>query len=76
MNKIKLLILTVLVSAGVAVAQNVTTPYSMYGYGMLGDKYVYATPDGVGGICDELRTPDQRDEPRFVCFDRFAHLPV
>lgn len=38
MNKIKLLILTVLVSAGVAVAQNVTTPYSMYGYGILGDR--------------------------------------
>ena len=38
MNKIKLLILTVLAAIGSANAQNVTTPYSMYGYGILGDR--------------------------------------
>ena len=38
MNKIKLLILTVLAAIGGANAQNVTTPYSMYGYGILGDR--------------------------------------
>ena len=37
MNKLKFLIACVLMTAGMAVAQNVT-PYSMYGYGILGDR--------------------------------------
>ena len=39
MNKIKLLfLLPAAVLAAAATAQNVTTPYSMYGYGILGDR--------------------------------------
>lgn len=38
MNKIKLFVLVVLATMFGAHAQNVTTPYSMYGYGILGDR--------------------------------------
>ncbi len=38
MNKIKLFVLLVLTAMFGAHAQNVTTPYSMYGYGILGDR--------------------------------------
>lgn len=38
MNKIKVLVFTMLAAIGVVNAQNVTTPYSMYGYGVLGDR--------------------------------------
>ena len=37
MNKIKLLIACLLIVAGTAMSQNIT-PYSMYGYGILGDR--------------------------------------
>ncbi|MDE6772286.1 MAG: hypothetical protein K2J49_06775, partial [Muribaculaceae bacterium] len=38
MNRIKLLFLITLAAMSGAYAQNVTTPYSMYGYGILGDR--------------------------------------
>lgn len=38
MKRIKLLLLIVLAAIGGVHAQNVTTPYSMYGYGVLGDR--------------------------------------
>lgn len=38
MNRIKLLLLTVVAAIAGANAQNATTPYSMYGYGVLGDR--------------------------------------
>ena len=38
MNKIKLLLLIFVATAAGAMAQNVTTPYSMYGYGILSDR--------------------------------------
>ncbi len=38
MKRIKLLLFAVAASVGALHAQNVTTPYSMYGYGILGDR--------------------------------------
>lgn len=38
MNKIKLLLLTMVAIVSGVHAQNVTSPYSMYGYGILGDR--------------------------------------
>ena len=39
MNKIKLMVAAAaLTAAGTAMSQNVTTPYSMYGYGIIGDR--------------------------------------
>lgn len=38
MNKLKILILLVISATFTGIAQNVTTPYSMYGYGILSDR--------------------------------------
>ncbi len=38
MNKIRLILIMIVAAAAGVQAQNVTTPYSMYGYGVLGDR--------------------------------------
>ncbi len=49
-NKIIIAAMTAIVAGlGLATAQNVSTPYSMYGYGILGD-YATATQRQMGGI--------------------------
>ncbi len=50
MNKIKTILAAGLLTAcGVASSQNVTTPYSMYGYGIIGDRAT-STQRQMGGI--------------------------
>ena len=78
MNKIKLLfLLPAAVLAAAATAQNVTTPYSMYGYGILGDRAT-SMQRQMGGVGYAMNSGRQinSDESSLVCGNRFADVPV
>ena len=77
MNKIKLLfLLPAAVLAAAATAQNVTTPYSMYGYGILGDRAtsMQRQMGGVGYAMNSGRQINVMNPASYAAIDSLTFL--
>lgn len=76
MNKLKVLAVLLLSAIGVASAQNVNTPYSMYGYGILGDRAtsMQTQMGGVGYAMQSGRQINVMNPASYACIDSLTFL--
>lgn len=76
MNRLRTLVILLLCAVTTSLAQNVNTPYSMYGYGILGDRAtsMQTQMGGVGYAMQSGRQINVMNPASYACIDSLTFL--